>query len=379
MEYSGKYVWSNTQQAVVPKYVILGDNSGIDLSTVTQSSIDTFLNDFFDNHGFNGVHVPVYGQWFHIGTFDVTNSDSAIDQATFDTLLMIINTVYGRGGHVHLWQWGDSARGWSSAQLANGIMGAEEQSLLDEIYGQMNDVPGWSMGYGFDLWEWVTSSDLQAWHDYLNAKPDFRHLIGGRAQKNEINQIYQGTTNWYNGYEQHEPSYSTLVSTADHASPHPAHSEDRFRVRNSATGKDFTEDQTRIHLWNTTMAGGVAGIYGNLGSDGTADSSSYSNAVELLTHETFWHTTPRFRKDMVRDNALVTGGVALRDGNTHYVYFVESTGSQIDFSFSGSDKQAIAVDTAAAYSEIDLGILTSGSNSWTPPHTSDWAIAVGSF
>jgi hypothetical protein len=37
------------------------------------------------------------------------------------------------------------------------------------------------------------------------------------------------------------------------------------------------------------------------------------------------------------------------------------------------------VDTKRAYAEIDLGELPPRKQTWTAPHRSDWAIAVGRF
>ncbi|MAG93645.1 MAG: hypothetical protein CMJ48_07840, partial [Planctomycetaceae bacterium] len=42
--------------------------------------------------------------------------------------------------------------------------------------------------------------------------------------------------------------------------------EDRFRIRHSKTyaDKDYTMEMTRRGLWHSTMAGGVANIWGHL-------------------------------------------------------------------------------------------------------------------
>ena len=75
------------------------------------------------------------------------------------------------------------------------------------------------------------------------------------------------------------------VELLNHAKNKPAFSEDRFRIR--GRGKDLTTDQTRTTMWNATMAGGVAGIWGYLGTE-TGKSRSYPNKEQLLTYSKFF-------------------------------------------------------------------------------------------
>ncbi|MFP4522780.1 MAG: hypothetical protein ACLFQK_11610, partial [Fibrobacterota bacterium] len=118
--YGTKYMWSGTGEAFIPNFVMLGTNDGIDLRTVTTTSINSFMDDMFDKNGFNGIHVPVYGQWFHAGTNSVSGASTNLDQVTFDKLKMIIQEAYARGGAVHIWAWGDAQRGWASSNLPGG-------------------------------------------------------------------------------------------------------------------------------------------------------------------------------------------------------------------------------------------------------------------
>lgn len=213
--YNNKYMWSKTKRTFVPNYVMIDmlanqreNGNDNDLSLITEEDIDAFIFKFIIEHGFNGIHIPVYGQWFHIGDNKVKNIDKKIDQKTFDKLKLIINKVYETGGCTHIWLWGDAQREQTSKSLSSGIMGAEEKYLLDEIHKQLNLLNGWTMGYGFDLWEWVEVHQLKAWHDYLWQKDGWKHLLGARASKNELNQIYEGLD--YSGYEYHKPSYNEL-------------------------------------------------------------------------------------------------------------------------------------------------------------------------
>ncbi len=370
--YGTKYMWSESQKVFVPNFVMLGTNAGVDLSTVTQASMDSFLDEMFDLNGFNGVHIPVFGQWFHIGNDQVSTSDKTLDQTTFDTLKMIIQKVYSRGGVVHLWAWGDHDRSMTPRSLSGGIMGSEEKMVWDKIYTELNPLKGWTIGYGFDLHEWVTSSQLESWYNYCHDKPNWCHLLGGRAQKNQIDQIYGGMD--YNGYENHKPRYEIYRDLLDHAASKPAFSEDRFRVRGGGRTKDPTLDESRLMIWEATMAGGVAGIWGYLGTEDGV-SRSYPNADQMLCYSKFWKN--RFLKDMAWDNSG-TDGYCLQNGTSNYVYYKEDT-SSLTYTIAGGSKRVVAVDTKKAYAEIRLGTIENGSHTYNPPYVSDWAIAVGTF
>ncbi|MDX2022798.1 MAG: hypothetical protein SF187_21375 [Deltaproteobacteria bacterium] len=370
-KYRDKFMWLGSGETFTPAFVMLGDNDGTDLSKITQSSLDAFLTEMFDGHGFNGVHVVVLGQWFHIGNYTVSASDRTPDTRTFAALKMILQAVHAKGGATHLWLWGDEQRGQTSRSLAGGAMGPEEKALLDKIYSELNEIPGWSMGYGFDLHEWVDADLLKRWHDYMHAKPKFMHLLGARAQKLEVNQIYGGLD--YSSYENHKPDYALFRRLMQHQPEKPSFSEDRFRVR--GRDKDLTAEETRVTLWLASLAGGVAGIYGYLGSE-TGTSRAYPNKAALRTYAEFWRG--RFFKDMVPDNTLVTGGFALKQSDTHAIYFAQAT-KQVQYSVVGAAKQVIAVDATTPYQEIDLGVKEPGAYIFDAPRMSDWALAAGRF
>ncbi|MCP4114324.1 MAG: CRTAC1 family protein [Desulfobacteraceae bacterium] len=370
--YGTKYMWSKSEKTFVPNFVMLGTNGGIDLSTVTQATLDGFLDEMFDLNGFNGVHVPVFGQWFHIGNDKVSASDNTLDQATFDKLKMIIEKVYSRGGVVHIWAWGDHSRSMTPRSLPGGIMGSEEKMVWDKVYTELNPLKGWTIGYGFDLHEWVNGSQLRSWYTYCHDKPDWRHLMGARAQKKQINQIYDGLD--YNGYENHKPRYEIYRAILDHAVSKPAFSEDRFRVRGGNRSKDPTLNESRLMIWEATMAGGVAGIWGYLDNE-EGVSRSYPNADQMLCYSKFWKN--RFLKDMECDNSG-TDGYCLRNGTSNYVYYKKNT-SSLTYTIAGGSKRVIAVDTQKAYAEIRSGVIDNGVHTYNAPYVSDWALAVGSF
>jgi len=370
-----KYIWSKTGQAFVPNYVMIDmianqreKGKSNDLSLIAENEMDAFIDKFFVEHGFNGIHIPVYGQWFHIGDNKVKPNDIEIDHKTFDQLKMIITKVYEAGGCTHIWLWGDAQREQTSKSLKGGIMGAEEKYLLNEIHTQLNPLKGWTMGYGFDLWEWVDEYQLKAWHDYLWQKDDWKHLLGARASKNKLNQICEGLD--YSSYEFHKPSYNELRTMINKRPSKPSFSEDRYRIRTPSKypKKDYNEEETLKGLWYHTMAGGVAAIWGNLDETG-----EYKNKDALKCFSIFWNDKNRFKKDMVVDTTL-SKAYCLTDYSC-YVFYQEDAGV-IDYSFKGKKKKVIAVDTKKKYHEIDLGKLKGGKQQFTAPYQSDWAIWI---
>ncbi|MGB3619673.1 MAG: G8 domain-containing protein [Catalinimonas sp.] len=370
-----KFVWSNSGEAFVPNWNIFNYDRTLD--EVSTADINNFVQEMMGEHGFNGAHVIVYGEWFHIGDRLVRAGDSNFDQRTFDKLKQIINAVYAAGGSTHIWQWGDDNRSQTSRSLNSGFMGSVERQLLDKIHSELNNTPGWTMGIGFDVFEWANESELKTWHDYLKNKPGQNHMFAARSNKNRVDQIYDGLD--YSSYEYYRPSYDELVQMLTHLPGKPSSSDDRYRVRNRE--KDVTPEETVELLWRHTIAGGVGGIWGNLKQpDGSiGESRAYPNKEVIKTFFTFWNDKKRFRKNMVRDNSL-TDGWCLRDGNSHYVYYKDNTNS-ITYTFQGGNKRVIAVNTKAGsgYQEIDLGTKSAGTYTWNAPSNSDWAIAVGDF
>ncbi|MCZ6595750.1 MAG: hypothetical protein O6943_12675, partial [Bacteroidetes bacterium] len=107
--YKNKFIWTGTGQAFVPNYIMIGMLSS-NLDEITEENLEKFIDEFMHGHGFTGVHVPVSGQWFHIGERRVTKNDAEPDIRTYDKLAMIIQKVYEAGGCTHIWLWGDDER-----------------------------------------------------------------------------------------------------------------------------------------------------------------------------------------------------------------------------------------------------------------------------
>ena len=78
----------------------------------------------------------------------------------------------------HLWTWGDEQRNMTPARW--GINGNVDKRLQRYIGARLGPLPGWTMGYGFDLDEWVKVSELDVWRDYMHDHLGWPHLLGGR-------------------------------------------------------------------------------------------------------------------------------------------------------------------------------------------------------
>ena len=344
---------------------------------VSDDALETYLGD----HGFNGLHTSVFNRWFDINQprYENISANPNPDRRTFEALENLILKTYAAGGVVHIWAWGDEQQHLTPIKW--GINGAVDRRLQRYIAARLGPLPGWTMGYGFDLDEWVSSSQLRVWRDYMHAHLGWSHILGGRPAGPNSGTNHSAFIDWnqrldYSSYEHHRPTYEVYVAALENVPGQPVMSEDRFRVRPVQRTKDYTLEDTRRGLWNSTMAGGVANIWGYttpIRADG--GSNPYPNAKELLTNGRFWKN--RFRKNFVRANGL-TDGRALRSSNSFYVFYRERA-STIFMDLSGMDgpHEAVAVDAKKPYEELPLGTLTPGSHQFEAPYRSDWAVAVG--
>ena len=376
-KFGNKWGRLGTDRAFVPQLVMFAEPNGYYRKPkVIDAAIQTFLVE----HGFNGFHTPVCGRWFDIDeqrSDRIRSRDPSPDPRTFEALELLITKTHAAGGMVHLWAWGDDSRRWTPTRW--GKNGTVDRRLQRYLAARLGPLPGWTMGYGFDLWEWVKEEDLRGWHRHLHEQLGWSHFLGGRAHKNRLTQICEGLD--YAGYEQHRPDYKTYVATIETRPDRPAFSEDRFRIRPSTRyrDKDYDMARTRRGLWHSTMAGGVANIWGHLDrQSGGVGSIPYPKPHWIKTCSRFFRD--RFRKDMRRDNGLTDGVCLTRPGRRHFVFYKEDAASiRMDLSAMAGPQTAVAVDALEPYAELDLGTLPPRRQTWKAPHKSDWAIAVGRF
>ncbi|MHC2065868.1 hypothetical protein ACYFX5_00205 [Bremerella sp. T1] len=238
------------------------------------------------------------------------------------------------------------------------------------------------MGYGFDLWEWADEDQVAQWHSYTHQRLFQPHLLGARSSKNRLDQI-SGAVD-YAGYEQHKPDYHWYLKTLTRRPDKPAFSEDRFRVRGKYPNKDYTAEETRRGLYHSTMACGVANIWGYLKRpNGKYESGGitfdYPNEHELKTYNTSFIQKDRLRKEMQWNFDLSDGHcLSTPDSTLMIVYKEDCDDVSVDLSHFSGNLSAIAVNTKQEYVEIALAAKQK-KQKLSLPEVSDWVIAVGNF
>lgn len=369
--FGSKWGRLGVDEAFVPQLVMYCDP---DKFAANPGRIDADIREFFVEHGFNGFHTAVLCRWLD---FEKTRSneiaapDPNPDPRTFEALELLLKKVHAAGGIVHIWAWGDEQRRMTPHRW--GLNGKVDRRLQRYICARLGPLPGWSMGYGWDLQEWAKEDELRTWHKYMHEHLGWTHYLGGRAP--DLEQICARLD--YSSYQQHRPDYETYVKAIEQYPDKPTFLEDRFRVRkNVYPDKDYDFDMTRRGLWRSTIAGGAANIWGNL-LDPRPDGMShpYPNKDQIKTWSLFWKD--RFKKEMVRDNSL-TDGVCLKVPGRLLVFYKENADSiEMNLNELSGGIRAVAVDTRSQYKEIELTDLKAESGQrFKAPHRSDWAVAA---
>jgi hypothetical protein len=337
-------------------------------------------------HGFNGFHVAVYCRWFNIdspGCADTRSSNP--DVRTFIALEDVIMQVYEAGGTVHLWMYGDDSHKENPAFLAvdGGLNGVADRRLQDYIAARLGPIPGWTMGYGYDLFEWASPNEIQSWHAYLSEKMAANpHLLGARSGKNSLDQRFEGAD--YASYEQHRPDYATYVDTISRRPGKPSFSEDRFRVRTGykIDDKDYSLEMTRRGLYHSTMAGGVGNIWGYLqgenveANQGLRSSGDYPNRHEINIYAQFFSN--RFKPDMQRCNHHTSDDASCLQTPDRdlFIIYREKTASISYRHLPKGQYRVVSVDTRGqVYIEKETGIIQ-GSGQLSLDRKSDWVVAL---
>ncbi len=332
------------------------------------------------DRGFTSVYLMLVNNlltWGAFGSNDVTDNDP--DLKTFRILDELLESARAEGIHVHFWRWGDASRRWSPDGLPGGINGSVDQRVSRYFCARLGALPSWSIGYGFDLHEWVSRSELDAWKKFMHDHLDWPHLISARSHR--FSNADQAITGYAQGDRElgqsapESPNYDQLVSLLDADGDRPHMLEERNVL--GRWGVDAGD--TRRLMWRSAMAGGVGGWYGFFDKDPVfSRDSGYPNDAELLTHGRFW--SDRFLLGFRRDNARSNGFVLRDEGWNHVVVYRENAASiDIDLSRASGPLRAVAVDARAGYEERDLGMLEARDQTIDLPRNSDWAVAVGSF
>ncbi|MFQ6097921.1 MAG: DUF5060 domain-containing protein, partial [Armatimonadota bacterium] len=337
------------------------------------------------NTGFDVVFYFLTHHVMKLGAVQGHEHDSLNpDLKTFGNLDDIVRYSHRRGGRVHFWCWGDAARKQTPLELPGGVNGPVDRRLQRYIAARLGPLPGWSMGYGYDLHEWVTAEQVSEWARFLHQHMGWPHLLSARGQ------VLEGPNcvDSYDGFgrnvplhtSQHGPrDYEDIVENLQSDTTRPHLYEERHTYLRD--GFDLDMDGSRRLIWRLAMAGGMGGFFGYYSkwfNRWGPFKGKYPNPEQFRTHQAFWKG--RFLLDMKRRNDLTDGYcLASSDGN-RYVFYREQTSSiRIDLTGASGPLPAVAVDTEDEYREISLGRLPPASRAWHAPHESDWAIAVGRF
>ncbi len=335
--------------------------------TATSASdfLDTTRNrfdDYLDEVELNGFNVV----FLHPARPETWTDSGNPRRDVFQAIENAIVSAHARGLRVHLWAWGDAARGWVPP---NGINSREDRRLQRYIAARLGPIAGWTMGYGFDLHEWVSEAQTQSWAEFMHERMGWAHLLWARDRSNAGLDVVS-----YPSFNVRD--YDRVVRDLQSDPQRPHLYEERHTYRRNG---DLDMDGTRGFLWNLAMAGGMGGFWGFFARGGD-EGPPYPNPEQLQTHSTFWHTQGRFVLGM-EPAPDRTDGVALESlDSMQFVFYGTNTNSlRIDLSGAPEALPAVAVDTLRDYEEIAIGELRPEMHTWDAPRTSDWAIAVGDF
>jgi len=388
-----KWGWEATENVFVPQLVMwdyIAGSSSPQVFHHKPERVRRKIQQFVVDHGFNGFHVSVIGgRWFDLDAASdrVESTMTDPDPRTFEALELLITKTHEAGGLVHIWPWGDHQRSQTARSLTGGIGGAIDKRLQRYIAARLGPIPGWSMGYGFDLDEWVTASQVKAWRDSMHRRMGWRHFLGGRPVGPNRGADHARDAIWnkgldYSSYEHHRPTYAVYLAALQALPGQPVMSEDRFRIRQGRyPEKDYSEALTRRGLYHSTMAGGVANIWGihpDLSPGGV-----YPNQDQIKTYSVFFHDRGRFLADMTPANQLGADAdtriLLSRDTSSLVLYREDADAIRVDLVGMPGPQPAVAVDAKKPYSEIPLGDLPAKAQTIKLPAVSDWVVAVGHF
>lgn len=345
--------------------------------------IDYGIETYVRAHGMTVVYSNVIGnRWFNLETqaWDEHDSENP-DLRTFEGLEKAISYLHSQGLHLHIWKWGDENRRQTPIGVG-GINGEADRRLQRYIAARLGPLPGWSMGYGFDLGDpnWVKGREdkLESWAEYLNRHMGWPHLLFTRGYAPpKISGVSYSSNGPGSptGAIQTSPngpgSYEEIVRHIESDLTRPHLYEERFiYLREFEGGPPWTDERTRRVLWWNTMAGGVGAFWG------VWDGPIYAEPEPMRTHYEFWRG--RFLLEMERANYLTDGYALITPDHENLVFYKEETRTiAMDLRHLPRALPAVAVDTNQAYAEIPLGILEPEVHSWVAPYQSDWAVAVG--
>jgi hypothetical protein len=336
-----KWIRTATGKAFVPQYVMYD-----------KPALEAGINQFIIDHGFTGFHI------IHLRDF-LENPEY------FEAVVL---KTYRAGGVTHFWLWADASR-----EKTPTTYGVDVDELYNEIIARLAPIPGWTLGYGFDLFEWVTEGEVSKLRERMHTKTSYRHLIGARGYKNEYREVDKNLD--YASWEWHRPTYADYRRHIANAEGRPAFSEDRFRIRPASKHgyKNYNFDMTRRGLWHSLFAGGVANIWGYQKGNGEF-SSPYPNKDQLLIYRQFAD------KYFTRQSGVIApyfaDAVCLRvnTNNVSDACYIEDV-DNITFNQNMPDAQKLLViDVKKSAQEVPVSV--DDKSRLRLPKKSDWVVLI---
>ena len=340
--------------------------------------INSYLNDAKTN-SFEIIFLhPGYP---HVWTDGSTISNGENPRfKTFEILEKAIIQAHQRGMRIHLWMWGDQARKATPIPLEDGINGTIDKRLQRYIAARLGPLPGWSMGYGFDLHEWTNQENLNEWASYLHSHFGWEHLLSARGfvlkEGNNINS--------YDGFGRNVPLHTTTHGpkgylevledmNSDTRLPH------LYEERHSYLRGGFKLDMdgTRRLIWWEMMAGGMGGWFGFYPSKSKAYQGGYPypKPAQFRTAKQFWD---KFYLLSMKPEFIDGNCVLSSSNDQQMILYAEDTDEvKLDLSTFGGNLNGVAIDTKKEYQEIVINKLERKDNSWKSPYKSDWVIVLG--
>ncbi|MEM9325894.1 MAG: Ig-like domain-containing protein, partial [Bacteroidota bacterium] len=373
-------IFQNDREHTPYKHTHITDFEGAPASKMSQ-----YL-DYAKAQGFTAVYVMLNHNLLQWGAYGHNeHSSESPDLQAFHLLDTLITTAHDQGMYIYFWRWGDEFRKWTPAGLSGGINGAVDKRITRYMAARMGPLPGWAMGYGFDLHEWA-NDHVDEWQQYFHDKLGWPHLLSARSR------VFQDAISVIQGYAQgskvvtspnkglktrENPSYAELVRMSSEYLDRPHLLEER-----NVQGRwGVSDDDTRLLLWKTAMAGGIGGWYGHFSDDVVfGGDRGYANSSQLLCHRLFWEH--RFLLDLEVENHLSSDDPwVLQSASSDHLIAFQTQVSEVSLDLSGwrGPAEVVAVDTKLAYAEVALGEITPGTHLINLPYSSDWAIAVGDF
>jgi hypothetical protein len=413
------------------------------LTTLADESTRQAYFDEVKANGSNAAFVALNNEWFELGTqkrIELTGTGPFNpDLDTFAILEETIQHARREGVHLHMWAWGDdsSRRRWTPPgdDKSLDVNGTNDRRLQEYIADRLAPLPGWSMGYGFDLNEWTDDSEINDWAGFVQSESTRDHLLfarhyaasdgpdvnnggGGNSRRaDNLSGHSYATETDFDGSGNPRPEgpglettplgptgYAEIVSDLRAGPDKPHLYEERFTF-NRSNGY-WNQDRTRQFHWLGAIAGGVGNWWGFFPkSPGEPDApvdGGYPEPLrtQLQTFRTFWTDNNRLKLDMepaneITGNTVLDGGsdtlqyVLLSEAEDLAVVYAEETDtitlnlSQIDDPDFAAGVKLTLVDVLASYDEIDLGgfalediVLDLNNYDLPGDATSDWALVI---